>query len=155
MWRRSAPCATAIGSPTLVAIGCASRWPTITAEHRLLAWREIEVELGEGTPRLARRIAKRLTDAGATPARYPSKLARVYRPAPDEPAVGAAAGQALMDYVTEQIDNIFDGDLGLRRGSDPIHDTRVAIRRLRSTLRVFGKLLDRDTIGGVEDELKW
>src|SRR5262245_10580890 len=71
-----------------------------SADHRLLAWREIEVELGEGTPRLARRIAKRLTDAGATPARYPSKLARVYRPAPDEPAVGTAAGQALMDYVT-------------------------------------------------------
>ncbi|MBW8711598.1 MAG: CHAD domain-containing protein, partial [Mycobacterium sp.] len=50
--------------------------------------------------------------------------------------------------------NIFDGDLALRRGSDPIHDTRVAIRRLRSTLRVFGKLLER-SVGGVDDELKW
>ena len=57
--------------------------------------------------------------------------------------------------MTEQIDDIFDGDLGLRRGSDPIHDTRVAIRRLRSTLRVFGKLLDRAAIGDVDDELKW
>ena len=56
--------------------------------------------------------------------------------------------------MTEQIDNIFDGDLALRRGSDPIHDTRVAIRRLRSTLRVFSKLLDR-SVGHVEDELKW
>jgi CHAD domain-containing protein len=61
----------------------------------------------------------------------------------------------LTAYMTEQIDEIFDGDLGLRRGSDPIHDTRVAIRRLRSTLRVFGKLLDRPTVEGVEDELKW
>jgi CHAD domain-containing protein len=57
-------------------------------------------------------------------------------------------------YVTEQIDDIFDGDLGLRRGSDPIHDTRVAIRRLRSTVRVFGKLMD-SSVGHIEDELKW
>jgi CHAD domain-containing protein len=56
--------------------------------------------------------------------------------------------------MTEQIDNIFEGDLALRRGSDPIHDTRVAIRRLRSTLRVFGRLLD-DSVGHVEAELKW
>jgi CHAD domain-containing protein len=56
--------------------------------------------------------------------------------------------------MTKQIDNIFDGDLALRRGSDPIHDTRVAIRRLRSTLRVFGKLLDK-SVEHVEDELKW
>ena len=57
--------------------------------------------------------------------------------------------------MSEQIDDIFDGDLGLRRGVDPIHDTRVAIRRLRSTLRVFGKLLDGAAIAGVDDELKW
>jgi len=56
--------------------------------------------------------------------------------------------------MTEQIDDIFDGDLGLRRGGDPIHDTRVAIRRLRSTLRVFGKLLD-SSVRHVEDELNW
>jgi CHAD domain-containing protein len=36
------------------------------------------------------------------------------------------------------------GLVGLREGTDPIHDTRVAIRRVRSTLRVFGRLLDRD-----------
>ncbi len=49
----------------------------------------------------------------------------------------------LTAYVAGQIDAIFDGDMQLRRGQDPIHDTRVAIRRLRSTMRVFGKLLDR------------
>jgi CHAD domain-containing protein len=126
-----------------------------SVDDRLLAWREIEVELGEGKPPLARRIAKRLTDAGAKPARYPSKLARACRAAHNEPAIGTAAGRALLGYITEQIDNVFDGDLGLRQGSDPIHDTRVAIRRLRSTVRVFGKLLDRNTIGVVDDELKW
>jgi CHAD domain-containing protein len=73
---------------------------------------------------------------------------------PPEPSSETAAGRAIAAYLTEQIDEIFDGDLGLRRGSDPIHDTRVAIRRVRSTLRVFGKLLDR-SVRHVDDELKW
>ncbi len=36
-----------------------------------------------------------------------------------------------------------------------MHDTRVAIRRLRSTLRVFGKLLDPSEVGNLDDELRW
>jgi inorganic triphosphatase YgiF len=55
----------------------------------------------------------------------------------------------------DQIEAIFDGDMGLRRGQDPMHDTRVAIRRLRSTIRVFGKLLDRSAAGHLDEELKW
>jgi CHAD domain-containing protein len=45
--------------------------------------------------------------------------------------------------------------MALRRGQDPIHDTRVAIRRLRSTIRVFGKLLARSEAEHLDDELKW
>ena len=123
-------------------------------DHRLLAWREIEVELGPKARSIPRRLTELLTKAGATPSRYPSKLARVARGTRPKPAGGTAGGQAVADYMTEQIDDIFEGDLALRRGSDPIHDTRVAIRRLRSTLRVFGKLLDA-SVEHVEDELKW
>jgi CHAD domain-containing protein len=123
--------------------------------HRLLAWREIEVELGPAARSVPRQLTERLANAGATPSRYPSKLARVAQSAPREPTTDTAAGRAVAAYLTEQIDAVFEGDLGLRRGSDPIHDTRVAIRRLRSTLRVFGKLLDQDAIGDVEYELKW
>lgn len=65
------------------------------------------------------------------------------------------ANVALIDYLKAQLDQIADGDDGLRRGQDPIHDTRVAIRRLRSTLRVFGKVLDQSAIEGVDGELKW
>ncbi|MFG1929214.1 CHAD domain-containing protein [Mycobacterium sp. NPDC048908] len=123
--------------------------------HRLLAWREIEVELGPGARAFPRRLTERLTDAGATPSPHPSKLARVVRSARPGPVVATAAGRAVVRYLNAQIDAIFDGDLGMRRGSDPIHDTRVAIRRLRSTLRVFGKLLDQNATGHVEGELKW
>jgi CHAD domain-containing protein len=123
--------------------------------HRLLAWREIEVELGPGARSFPRQLTERLTNAGARPSRYPSKLARVAQLPRPEPAVTTPAGRAVVTYLTAQIDAVFEGDLGLRRGSDPIHDTRVAIRRLRSTLRVFGKLLDRDAVGDLDAELKW
>jgi len=124
-------------------------------DDRLLAWREIEIEFGDETPAIARRLVKRLSDAGARPSRHPNKLARV-RPAPTSTtAVDTPAGRGLVDYMTKQIDAVFAGDLALRRGIDPIHDTRVAIRRLRSTVRVFGKLLDRTAVGDIDAELKW
>ncbi len=61
----------------------------------------------------------------------------------------------MTDYLNAQIDRIEDGDRELRRGRDPIHDTRVAIRRLRSVLRVFAKVLDPSEIADMDDELKW
>jgi CHAD domain-containing protein len=121
--------------------------------ERLLAWREIEVESGSGARSVTRRLAKRLRAAGARPSRYSSKLAHV---SPTEPAPGSSpATQALVDYLNTQIDQIVAGDIGLRRGQDPIHDTRVAIRRLRSTLRIFGKELASAAIGDMDSELRW
>src|ERR1700754_342044 len=125
-----------------------------SVEHRLLAWREIEVEYGPDAGTLSRRLAKRLSKAGARPARYPSKLAHAF-PATETPHIKGGALGALNRYVADQIDAIFDGDMQLRRGQDPIHDTRVAIRRLRSTTRVFGKLLDNAAAGHLDEELKW
>jgi len=65
------------------------------------------------------------------------------------------APSPLLGYLTEQIGLVLDGLQGLREGTDPIHDTRVAMRRTRSTLRVFEKLLDRDAARALESELKW
>jgi CHAD domain-containing protein len=70
----------------------------------------------------------------------------------------SSAPRAVADYLIAQIDRIEDGDRQLRHGQqdggDPIHDTRVAIRRLRSTLRVFAKALD-GAAGELDGELKW
>ena len=125
-----------------------------SVEHRLLAWREVEVEFGSDARPLARRLAKRLSKAGARPSRYPSKLAHAL-PAAETSEIEDTALGGLTTYVAEQIDAIFDGDMRLRRGQDPIHDTRVAIRRLRSTIRVFGKLFDRSATDHLDEELKW
>lgn len=69
----------------------------------------------------------------------------------------SSASRALIDYLNAQIDEIEIGDTDLRHGGgeDPVHDTRVAIRRLRSTLRVFAKLLDEPKVGDADGELKW
>jgi CHAD domain-containing protein len=69
----------------------------------------------------------------------------------------SSATRALTDYLNAQIDDIETGDTELRHGEgeDPVHDTRVAIRRLRSTLRVFAKLLERPKVGEADGELRW
>src|SRR5829696_4346411 len=76
-------------------------------DHRLLAWREIEVELGPKARSVPRRLTERLTSSGATPARYPSKLARVSRATRPAPRNSTAAERAVATYMTEQIDDIF------------------------------------------------
>lgn len=102
---------------------------------------------------LERELKWDVGEAGTQPSRYPSKFARVAQTR--ETTGGTTAGAALADYLNAQTDAIFAGDMALRRGSDPIHDTRVAIRRLRSTLRVFGKLMDAAETAHVDEELKW
>jgi CHAD domain-containing protein len=123
-----------------------------------ITWREVEVELGPAADEVPRTLVERLASAGAEPSPYPSKLARVAAVTSNQsrrPAHEGTSENALAHYISTQIERIFQGDVGLRRGQDPIHDTRVSIRRLRSTVRVFGKLLDRSAIEGVEEELKW
>lgn len=122
--------------------------------ERLLAWRELEVDASSGARPVAKRLTKRLRAAGARPSRHSSKLTHAL---PERPAraTSSPGARALLGYLDAQIDQIVAGDIGLRRGQDPIHDTRVAIRRLRSTLRVFGKALDASAVGDLDDELKW
>lgn len=72
------------------------------------------------------------------------------------PAVRRSPGSAaLADYLTAQIVTIVDGDVRLRTGSEPVHDVRVAIRRLRSTLRVFAAVLDDPAATGLDGDLAW
>ncbi|WP_206510255.1 CHAD domain-containing protein [Rhodococcus sp. KRD197] len=66
-----------------------------------------------------------------------------------------AGAAPVAAYVREQISAIRGGDAALRRGEDPIHATRVAIRRLRSTVRVFGGAFDPAVATGLDEELSW
>ncbi len=52
---------------------------------------------------------------------------------------------------------LFDHEAGVRLGDDPeaVHQARVGIRRLRSTLRTFQVVLDREWSGALRAELAW
>jgi CHAD domain-containing protein len=58
-------------------------------------------------------------------------------------------------YIAEQCSVIIDAEDPLRNGENVVHTTRVAVRRLRSTIRVFADLLDVPLAAGLEDELVW
>ncbi|MGV8873141.1 MAG: CHAD domain-containing protein [Rhodococcus sp. (in: high G+C Gram-positive bacteria)] len=117
-------------------------------------WREVEVELGAaGSESFLKKAGKVLRAAGARPSAHPSKLDRALSVVRE---VSADNGVRLLtDYLDEQVQAIVAGDVYLRRGLDPIHSTRVAIRRYRSTLRVFGTLFEDEPTAHLDTELSW
>ena len=126
-------------------------------------WREVDVELGEygeksRQAKVLTKIGKRLTKAGARPSPHESKLGHAL-PGNHHPRTSAdtkaTAERALTEYLDAQVQAIVAGDVWLRRGLDPIHSTRVGIRRFRSTLRVFAKLLDTEARTTLDAELSW
>ncbi|MFD8811605.1 CHAD domain-containing protein [Streptomyces sp. NPDC059627] len=128
-------------------------------------WTEIEVELADGgDPAFLDKVEKRLRKAGVRPSKSASKLARALAETkggkPRPPKTGSAApvtaGDHVMAYVRAQRDAIVELDPAVRLDTEEaVHDMRVATRRLRSTFRTFGKVLDREVTDPVADELKW
>lgn len=120
----------------------------------ITSWREVEAELGPaGDERLLTQLAAQLRAAGATPAVAASKLARTLgvspAPGPGDPS------SVVRAYTQRQRAAIVAGDVALRRGLDNVHKTRVAVRRLRSTLRVLAPILDGAPSAELDTELSW
>ncbi|MFE7902427.1 CHAD domain-containing protein [Streptomyces sp. NPDC057424] len=127
-------------------------------------WTEVEVELADGgDPALLDKVEKRLRKAGVRPSAASSKLARALEEtAPGKRRATAparepvTAGDHVLAYVRTQRDAIVELDPAVRRDAeDAVHSMRVATRRLRSTFKSFGKILDRTVTDPIADELKW
>ncbi|HWH01535.1 MAG TPA: CYTH and CHAD domain-containing protein [Pilimelia sp.] len=128
-------------------------------------WQELEVELVEGDPATLEAVDAQLRDAGATPARVRSKLARALGDALSVPDAGpttaggprpAAAARAVVAYARDQRDAIVGNDPAVRRGEPKaVHAMRVATRRLRSTLRTFRGLWEPRRAESLRIELAW
>jgi CHAD domain-containing protein len=129
-------------------------------------WREVEVELLDGDRAVLDDISGRLRAAGLTPSRSSSKLARVLGDfgATSPPAVPeamsrarrATAGEVVLAYLQEHVDQLVSYDRGVRSDqTGAVHDMRVATRRLRSTLATYRPLLDREQTDPIREELKW
>jgi CHAD domain-containing protein len=131
-------------------------------------WREIEIECGDSTADLVDALDACLRDRGLRTTTT-SKLAHVLdgavprgRPArrKDEPGRRltrkSAAGQVVLAHLHEQVDQVHAQDLPVRLDApDAVHKMRVATRRLRSALRTFAPLFDRDVARPLRDELRW
>lgn len=106
-------------------------------------WREVEAELGPaGSEKVLARVTKLFARTGARRADVQRKLDQVVKI--DRPSVGRKVSKVVGAYVQEQCAAILLGDIALREEVDPesVHRMRVAVRRLRSTLRNFGRLFD-------------
>ncbi|MFI6035113.1 CHAD domain-containing protein [Streptomyces sp. NPDC051315] len=136
------------------------------------SWAELEVELVEaGDTALLDRVDKALGKEGFARLRTPNKLTRALTettpgqetltdtgPAPARPAgvTAGSAGEHVLAYVTEQVRTLVDLDPAVRRGlPDAVHRMRVACRRLRSCLRSYRSLFDREATDPVRAELQW
>jgi CHAD domain-containing protein len=75
----------------------------------------------------------------------------------DRPArPGRSAGEQVLAYVREQVEALTAHDPAVRLDrSDAVHKMRVACRRLRSCLRSYRAVLNREVTDPVRDELKW
>jgi CHAD domain-containing protein len=120
-------------------------------------WQELEVELVEGDPRVLSEVDEVLRRAGARPSAAASKLARALGdrlcdpPTPQDPTLAA-----VLEYGRAQRDALLAKDPAVRRDeSEAVHDMRVAVRRLRSTLRTFRPLWNPQRASKLRDELKW
>jgi len=129
-------------------------------------FRELEVEIAPDVDdEVARKIVDRLVANGAEPGGNLPKLARAVGPRfvappeaapcdlPGEPTAGDVVAIALRHGATRLIENHPAAVTGI----DPegVHQMRVGARRLRSDLRTFRTLLDRDVTDPVRDELRW
>ena len=126
-------------------------------ESTLHSWREVEVELGPaGKKKDLKRARKLLQAAGASPVpvgpSWTAPWARVGGRAGISGRVGHGRG-AGGEYVAAQCDVLASNDVGFRTGAPVVHKTRVAARRLRSTLRVFDDVVDAAPAEELNNEL--
>lgn len=117
---------------------------TLGRSTNVYAWTELTVTVGED---LRDALEQRLAASGLHPA-APGAAAELRRlaGAPRRPrGRKGSAGRALLEHVARHVERIAVEDVRVRRGEpDSVHRMRVASRRLRSALRTYRPLLDRE-----------
>jgi CHAD domain-containing protein len=127
---------------------------------RLDEWRELELELEPGTePGRLEEFDRALAEAGASASPWPSKLRRLIGdrvpPAPRR-RKKPTAGAVVLASLREHHGRLRRADVGVRLDvEDSVHQMRVATRKLRSTLRTFESIVDKDATAPLLAELKW
>jgi CHAD domain-containing protein len=130
-------------------------------------YRELEVELGDAAqPDTLDKLLARLREAGAT--ETPAQASKYRQALGGRELAPAELTVADLDRDAS-VEELLRGDLAastlrlfrhlpavwLDEDPEAVHQARVAVRRLRSTMRTARAVLDQDWTGRLRDELKW
>lgn len=128
-------------------------------------FREVEINLRAGGQELLKPLLERLRSAGAGPPDPTPNHVRALGPAalgaPEvetrELPPGAPATDHIRNALAGAVQLVLTHDPLIRLGGDPeaVHQARVGTRRLRSHLRTFKPLLDREWTDSLRAELDW
>lgn len=139
----------------------ATRLPLPGIPGQETTWREIEVELREGDRSFLDAVTERFQWAGIVPATSPAKINQALGGAP---AAAAAHVPSPTDPLSATVLTALATHIGVLQGReeavavdapDAVHKARVASRRLRSILRVFGDLFEAEAVRTLREELQW
>ncbi|MCM0678744.1 CHAD domain-containing protein, partial [Micromonospora phytophila] len=134
------------------------------------AFRELEVERKAGDRALLDRVGSLLREAGARGGSFTPKHVRALGPAAEaEPdlvapaGLGAhpTAGEVVTEALRREVRRLLTHDPLARMrapaddGGSPVHQLRVACRRLRSDLKTFAPLVRSGWSRPLRGELKW
>lgn len=122
-----------------------------------LSWREVEVELLAGSNRLLDQVEQVLAASGIRRAEVGSKIARALaRGLAAAERADSSAGAAVLGYLALQLGVIQSLTDAVRLDApDSVHRSRVATRRIRSTLRSYGDLFSPGSLRALRSELRW
>ena len=126
-------------------------------------FRELEVELRDGTRGDLSQIGEKLRTGGAVEIDQIPKVIRALDAAelppdvvPYRPAKTTIAGDVVRASIADATIRIIENDPAVRRGDqEAVHQMRVGTRRLRSDLSTLQSFTDEDRANGLRKELKW
>ncbi|MCC9311658.1 CHAD domain-containing protein [Kitasatospora sp. RB6PN24] len=123
---------------------------------RLAGWTRTEVRLLRDSPRLLAALDGRLRADGLTEVPATAPEAVLVHPATTSEPEPGSAGAALTAYLRRQCARLLALDGAVRRDeADSVHQMRVCIRRLRSSLTSCRSLLRQAGTAPVAVELRW
>ncbi|MEA4943082.1 MAG: CYTH and CHAD domain-containing protein [Propionicimonas sp.] len=143
----------------LLAYLCDDRVLATAGEHRQ-AWREAEVELAGGSFDFLEAVTTAFESAGVPWSAEAAKIGQALGPAladHERQAQGVAgAGRVVLAYLAVQIGVLQEREAAVLADlPDAVHRSRVATRRLRSSLRTFAPLFTGDAAARLRAELGW
>ncbi len=118
---------------------------------------EVEIELIAGDSRALRSVERAVKRLGARRTDGRTKIARALGVSELPTRRPKSDSERIRLYFAQRYVDLLAADPGIRLGADaePVHDLRVAVRRLRAVLRAARELFSREWAESLHEELDW